>query len=66
MALITIAITGIVLFFVNLKKFKLNDDRDMIKKANAYKIAFSNVGIIIFIVLGIALTTYNAILSATK
>lgn len=66
MALITIAITGIVLFFVNLKKFKLNDDIDMIKKANAYKIAFSNVGIIIFIVLGIALTTYNAILSATK
>ncbi len=66
LALITIAITGIVLFFVNLKKFKLNNDRDMIKKANAYKIAFSNVGIIIFIVLGIALTTYNAILSATK
>ena len=66
MALITIAITGIVLFFVNLKKFKINDDIDMIKKTNAYKIAFSNVGIIIFIVLGIALTTYNAILSATK
>ncbi len=66
LALITIAITGIVLFFVNLKKFKLNNDRDMIKKANAYKIAFSNVGIIIFIVLGIALTIFNAILSASK
>ena len=66
LALITIAITGIVLFFVNLKKFKLNDDRDMIKKANAYKIAFSNVGIIVFIVLGIALTIFNAILSASK
>lgn len=66
LALITIAITGIVLFFVNLKKFKLNNDRDMIKKANAYKIAFSNVGIIVFIVLGIALTIFNAILSASK
>ena len=66
MALITVAITGIVLFFVNLKKFKVNDDRDMIKKANAYKIAFTNIGIIFFIVLGLAYTIFNAVLSFTK